>query len=407
MSAIILEKQWRHKPNRIVTAGADITATGRAVILEWIDAHLSAGTWYDSNGNAASAPPAFVCAGSGNAVTAAMDGVNRLTTPGDIIMAATTSPHSWIVWTDPVSGVQMCFDFNTTTVASAIRVCISPAGLYTGGSTTARPTAADEHVFSNLTAWGLSLTNVNNGIHFSRSVDGELTLVRITRNGWTCANWIYGKITDASEGMGSEFFIGKEAVSTAAPSATGTTYGFWTGSSFLFSYGSGAAALGFTQQQNAGKPGQTTQLQAVNTFSGKWPLHPMGVVCIATSNIGILGRIADICAGPIQISGGAATDYNYYGEASGSYEWVHFGSLVCPWPKSIAPDFGAGSPTYLGVPEVAKTSGSGQAVYYVMQANDSVTDDLYTWPSGTTKDWAGDGYPGPNSPQNIAISSKR
>lgn len=44
------------------------------------------------------------------------------------------------------------------------------------------------------------------------------------------------------------------------------------------------------------------------------------------------------------------------------------------------------------------------STYYLMQANDSVTNGLYTWPSAFP-DWAGTGYPGPNAPTNVAISA--
>lgn len=52
------------------------------------------------------------------------------------------------------------------------------------------------------------------------------------------------------------------------------------------------------------------------------------------------------------------------------------------------------------------TLGSSSAAKYLMQANDSVTGGLYRWPSNT-RDFAGVGYPGPNSPvvSTIAISA--
>jgi hypothetical protein len=41
---------------------------------------------------------------------------------------------------------------------------------------------------------------------------------------------------------------------------------------------------------------------------------------------------------------------------------------------------------------------------YLMQAVDSVTGDLYPWVSNS-RDYAGAGYPGPNAPTQIAVSS--
>lgn len=41
---------------------------------------------------------------------------------------------------------------------------------------------------------------------------------------------------------------------------------------------------------------------------------------------------------------------------------------------------------------------------FLMQATDSVTGALFQWTSTGAPDFAGVGYPGPNAPQQIAIS---
>jgi hypothetical protein len=47
------------------------------------------------------------------------------------------------------------------------------------------------------------------------------------------------------------------------------------------------------------------------------------------------------------------------------------------------------------------------ALYYIMEAWDSVTGGFYTWVSPGVADWTGTLYPGPNSPTNVAIFGKR
>jgi hypothetical protein len=49
-------------------------------------------------------------------------------------------------------------------------------------------------------------------------------------------------------------------------------------------------------------------------------------------------------------------------------------------------------------------SAPGPALIYLMEANDSVTLTAYTWISVGSADWSGSGYPGPNSPINIAVA---
>lgn len=47
------------------------------------------------------------------------------------------------------------------------------------------------------------------------------------------------------------------------------------------------------------------------------------------------------------------------------------------------------------------------ALIYVMEARDSVTGTNYNWQSTTGPDWTGTGYPGPNSPVDIAVRQRR
>lgn len=92
------------------------------------------------------ATPATV-AGSCDAAAAGMDGVNRWT---DFTKLGWGVPgleaHSWIVLNlVGTGGHQVCFDLSGAgTGCSEIDVYVSPTGVFAGGSTLARPTAADE-----------------------------------------------------------------------------------------------------------------------------------------------------------------------------------------------------------------------------------------------------------------------
>ena len=54
------------------------------------------------------------------------------------------------------------------------------------------------------------------------------------------------------------------------------------------------------------------------------------------------------------------------------------------------------------------TVGSSSSITfsYIMQAEDSITGQVYRWPS-STRDYAGTGYPGPNSPIEISVIMQR
>lgn len=55
------------------------------------------------------------------------------------------------------------------------------------------------------------------------------------------------------------------------------------------------------------------------------------------------------------------------------------------------------------LPFVASVVGA-PSVFYIMQANDSVTGVRYDWKVPSTPDWAAAGYPGPNAATNVAIA---
>lgn len=59
------------------------------------------------------------------------------------------------------------------------------------------------------------------------------------------------------------------------------------------------------------------------------------------------------------------------------------------------------------LPMVSSVGAGGSIAYYQMQANDSVTNALYTWTVTGAPDWAGASYPGPNAATNVAIIGKR
>lgn len=87
----------------------------------------------------------FVCAGSSNGTTAAMDGVNRWSSTAAVRGANTTTAQSWIVITH-ANGAQTLFAYTGGTDDIA-RISGSPGGLFIlAGTATFAPTATDEVV---------------------------------------------------------------------------------------------------------------------------------------------------------------------------------------------------------------------------------------------------------------------
>lgn len=408
MTTVYHERPQLFLVNTAVAAGADITATGRTVMRGIVTALVTGTGWVDKDGASTTWHYPLTCAGSSDSVAAGMDGVNRWDADSDLVWAAGAAAHSWTVL-QSVAGWQILIDLNSATIASC-RLHLSPYGQYTGGSTTVRPSAVDEIVVVNNVAWGLSLTNVANQYHLIVGGDGKSIRVHITRNSWSCGMWRVELAASPVTGWVNPVFAGTVSVSTAAPTSTAHGYNVLTTAHFQTT-GSGTTSLFWTADASGGSATWEGQLTDVtlnpNAFSGERPLYPIGLVSTTIGNSGSHGRVADTYMGPLQAGGGTIQDGSWYGETSGSYEWVSFGAVIEPWPKTTLPNFGTGTLVYLGKPYLAANSPVQSPVVYQMEAWDNVTEGHFTWRAFSTPDFVGAGYPGPNTASNVAISAVR
>lgn len=138
--------------------------------------------------------PGFTCSGTSDSVTAGLDGVNRLVTKANVVAAA--GAHSWSVVKNTINGCQYCFDFNSATGPWLMTFVWSPGGLFTGGSTTARPTATDETVVRSAANWFIGNNTNKVNISIWHSEDGQNThLVFVTATNIQ-AYWSFGRIFD-------------------------------------------------------------------------------------------------------------------------------------------------------------------------------------------------------------------
>jgi len=126
----------------------------------------------------------WVVKGSGNgAGSAAMDNTDRWVAPANVIGNTAGNAHSWIVLrqTGIASNFELCIDM-TSTVMSSATIVISPSAGFSGGSNTARPTATDEIVLVNSTAWSDSGSTDNDClVNAQMSSDGQCTRLFMVR----------------------------------------------------------------------------------------------------------------------------------------------------------------------------------------------------------------------------------
>lgn len=284
----------------------------------------------------------YVVAGSSNSSAAGMDGVNRWTTIANLVFSEDVpAAHSWIVLEQPGinGGAQVCFDLyspasysGNAANGSTMAVFLSPSGLYTGGSTTARPTATDE-VSIISSALSYYLDGGTSGASVARdyivssmlSTDGQVfrCLVRMPGNrfsvffnievprdpvsGWTnpvFARWLHGA---TSVPVYTNYNDGAYLLARAAGASMGlyvTCEGFVTSMA-----------------------GQT--LTTPNELSGEWEMYTAGLASTTVGARGRHGRIFDFYWISTSHSDGDAFP------ANGSRQWLCVGDIAIPWDGSI------------------------------------------------------------------------
>jgi hypothetical protein len=175
------------------------------------------------------------------------DGVDRWVTSANLIWDRPIDPHSWIVFNTGMnsSAAQVCIDLDNNNNATAgsqcenIAVYLSPGGLFTGGTTTARPTASDElgEITRGQTtgAWaGLQTsTGLDIGYHVMMSADGAETRIFMHRTNVCFSMWAFGESVDGPAGAAHNLWgsIWSTAQSTPVEALdTASTSGWFHGS---------------------------------------------------------------------------------------------------------------------------------------------------------------------------------
>lgn len=118
--------------------------------------------------------------GSSDSVTAAMDGTDRWAADANLVWVQTSGVHSWIVWDHDAindgSGhkLQVCLDLTGGGVTSGDRfqAFASPVSGFTGGTTSARPTATDEVPLGSTTSITFATASAVHRTHVISSTDG-------------------------------------------------------------------------------------------------------------------------------------------------------------------------------------------------------------------------------------------
>lgn len=204
---------WRHRVNETVSDASDLIMRQR-LMSTIMDALVGGGSWVDAAGAASSITDPWEIDYQCDSVTAGTpgDAVDRLTDTTDFVWNTTAAAHSWAVFvqrnffgvSDPLYMLIDLTYSNSSQRNGAIGIYLSQAG-FTGGSTTARPTATDEHEVraeggtTGASGWqGSDATNHDAvAVHFSMADDGTKFRVMVCDGGECVARWDLFHVDDA------------------------------------------------------------------------------------------------------------------------------------------------------------------------------------------------------------------
>lgn len=330
MAAPTIVKSYGVRANQRMTSNGNNLLNGLNVAYI-IKESLKSTTW---GANAAVVKGSSIAGGSSYSVGGASP-VDYWTSPQLSGYNAGVNPFksTWIVLQFPATGAQILMGVcgNTSSLAWAT-FKYSPGGLYTGGSTSALPTASDEINFIDAFGPGgtLPANNPYNPtlsatadylVHQVQSTDGKEIAIYTASQGVTRAMISIRTLTNALAGWATNSFIfynpnntGFSTLSSATSIYTrisGTNYGLYpTGEIF------GSTSI--------------TAANIADEDTGTFPAAPIGVMSLTSPKRGRKGAIAD--AWWVSTGGEGATY-----PIDGSKQFVQFGDLLVPWDGTTVP----------------------------------------------------------------------
>ena len=444
-------RTWQFQVNVAIAAQASTLLTNALMVRSIKDALLGTGAWTDAaNGAVASSGNWTVvscCNGAGGAGSFGNnDATDRWNANTDLIWAAAGSNHSWIVLEQTgITGgpLYLYLDLNNTTGSWRLQAGWSTT-LYTNGTATAAPSGANLALAGSVAvpyptatayAWGGSQTNVGSTIHVMKSADGKASRVIVCRNGWATGLWILDELENASAAWTAPAIcnVGGGDSTGAPASDTSLVQNIFANAGNQVGLASinGNPALTLMHHEYFGGSSLVTVPTVINDMDNAWPMYRMGVYvrpnqAYANTDVtplvncrGYSGQIRDLWWVQSQLGEGDTMP------AAATQNFVILGDTCHPWNTTVIDRNGGAAgaavdgyevplvPQYEIVepamdfssvlPAIASIVGAAQ-VYYIMQANDSVTGVRYDWTVPSTPDRAGLGYPGPNAPINITVA---
>jgi hypothetical protein len=276
----------------------------------------------------------------GSTAGSAGDNVDRWTDANtDLIWNTSGNAHSWMVLSQAGLGIEICIDLiqnsNSNDGAELIFVVSAGAG-FTGGSTTARPTATDELWLRDTNAWG---SGANGGgahdyvWHMWRSEDGEATALVIHYADNPLGFWYFGAPQSPSSGWSGTQFIATVMGENSDTTQVLNPDDFYLAAS-MRTYRSNRLSTAnpynittlYLSADTFGGGDFMGEFTVDNDITGEYALGVMGLVSLESNFRGRMGSVFDLYWGQ-NVLGQPFDTY----PSGGAKNWVQFGAFVFPW----------------------------------------------------------------------------
>lgn len=321
------DKTWQFNVNQVLADQGTLLASARRMMRTIKNSMVGFG----------SSPWTVRYSCNSSVAGSAGDGVDRWTADTDLVWSATT--RSWIVLrqTGIATNYEICIDLNFSSAQTCTVMC-SPSAGFTGGTTSARPTATDEYQINvNSNGWGVNSGNTSNlsALHVMQSSDGQVTYVIVMQDNVAQAFWIMARPKNPVSGWSNPSV---SMVFVASPNSGTPTEAFMHTQHFApanaYARGRGPSSvmsIFFTSE------GHITQLlcnslsglNAPNDLSGEYPMFPVGFASRTTAHRGRHGQLFDLWLG-LEITNHGDTYPN-----DTSRQFVQIGDLIFPWNGSV------------------------------------------------------------------------
>lgn len=328
MSLPVLSKTWEFIPNYNQAATGVILTTNRT-ILKWLVDNMTTNTatlWVNASNSPVTPSGLATVRYSCDSVVAgsAGDGVNRWDSLTDLVWANAGSAHSWIVLR-LFDNAELLISCESSAVnGQNLFVATSPNAGFTGGTTTAKPTATDQSVIVNSTTWG-GVVNTDQTVkmHLIKSTDGQCWRFLLGNTGTIGTFWCIEKAVqfNATAWANSMTMFGLGG----SPNSNVITNGNLNTNALFLGYGASAMTMYLGMMYYASGLSNVNIVSA-NDLSSNWPFLPQMLFSATASNRGAHGYLSDVWYGSTTTATGAS-----FPLTGTQHQFAQFGSLILPW----------------------------------------------------------------------------